>query len=275
MNKILFNSKISWLYAFLFALFLHVTFLYAFLFSSPMNDELKSGSFASKNRSDKIKSITIVQNVSVGKLQETRVDSKKQVAKKPTIVKKVKKKKKQVKIKTYKAKLHVKIKKSTKTLVKKEVKQEKVKQKEFKEIKSSVNSINSKQTSASAPLPLNNNTISSTNTGHSNSKNTSWKAKVMYHLSKYRKYPLEALKNNIEGISKVRVSIDKEGNVVNLKLKKSSKYSILDKDSLSLFRKASPLPKPPEFYFKSKTTISFTIPIEYNIKQYLKEKNKF
>ncbi len=268
MSKIFLNSKTSWIYAFLVAFFLHIFVLYIFFFYPNTHNPTNSGSFISLNKGEQIKSITIVKNVSIGKLQQTQIDSKKQIEQKKQKTETTKEKEKKIKLKTHKIKSKAKIKK----IVKKIKKQKKKNQKIFQKNTSS-SSINSKQATTSAPAPLNDNTISSTNLGYSRSKTTSWKAQVMNHLYKYKKYPHEALRNNMEGISKIKIIIDKQGNILNLKIKKSSKHFILDKESLSMLRSASPIPKPPELYFKNKNTLTFTLPIKYDIKEYLKQKS--
>ncbi|ECX9243072.1 energy transducer TonB, partial [Campylobacter jejuni] len=49
-------------------------------------------------------------------------------------------------------------------------------------------------------------------------------------------------------------------------------YAALNDEVLSLFKRASPLPKPPKEMLKDGEKISFVMPIDYNIKDYLGKK---
>ncbi|EJQ5017047.1 energy transducer TonB, partial [Campylobacter jejuni] len=53
---------------------------------------------------------------------------------------------------------------------------------------------------------------------------------------------------------------------------KSCPYAALNDEALSLFKRASPLPKPPKEMLKNGDKISFVMPIDYNIKDYLGKK---
>ncbi|ELL5036283.1 energy transducer TonB [Campylobacter coli] len=66
--------------------------------------------------------------------------------------------------------------------------------------------------------------------------------------------------------------IDESGNVLSKELKKSCPYAALNDEALSLFKRASPLPKPPKEMLKNGDKISFVMPIDYNIKDYLGKK---
>lgn len=69
----------------------------------------------------------------------------------------------------------------------------------------------------------------------------------------------------------VRIVIDASGNVLSAEVKRASKYVALNQAARDLFMKASPLPKPPNSMMNGET-LSFTIPIEYDIKKYLKNR---
>lgn len=87
-----------------------------------------------------------------------------------------------------------------------------------------------------------------------------------------KKYPQEAIMQKQEGVVRIRVSIDESGNVLSKELKKSCPYAALNDEALSLFKRASPLPKPPKEMLKNGDKISFVMPIDYNIKDYLGKK---
>lgn len=94
----------------------------------------------------------------------------------------------------------------------------------------------------------------------------------MTHLTKFKKYPQEAIVQKQEGVVRIRVSIDESRNVLSKELKKSCPYAALNDEVLSLFKRASSLPKPPKEMLKNGDKISFVMPIDYNIKDYLGKK---
>lgn len=130
---------------------------------------------------------------------------------------------------------------------------------------SSVNS------TASAPISGNGNKVSSPSKGVGSSHSKSYQSSLFAHLNSHKTYPQSSLVNKEEGVVAVRVVIDASGNVISANVKRASKYSSLNQAARELFRKASPLPKPPESVLKG-NTLSFTIPIEYDIKKYLKNR---
>ncbi len=159
---------------------------------------------------------------------------------------------------------------------KKNVKKEKIpkkadEKKPISNISGEVNSV-AKDNFASAPVKGSGTKVSSPGLGSGKSKNSNWQGLVMAHLNKFKKYPKNSLINEEEGKVVLRVKIDKNGNVLSLKMRKSSKFESLNNEALKLFKDASPLPKPPIDLIKGKSSIILNMPIEYDIKKYLQSR---
>lgn len=103
----------------------------------------------------------------------------------------------------------------------------------------------------------------------------SYQGLIFAHLNKYKKYPQAALIAKNEGSAKVSVELNENGKILSANLIKSTKFDILNDEILELFKRASPLPKPPKELIKDKRKIKFTLNIDYNIKKfYAEQKNK-
>ncbi|MBL8708862.1 MAG: TonB family protein [Rhodospirillaceae bacterium] len=75
----------------------------------------------------------------------------------------------------------------------------------------------------------------------------SWGALANAHLIKHRKYPRAAQRRNQTGSPVVSFRVDRGGNVLGVKLVRSSGHDALDEEALALFWRATPLPAlPPE-----------------------------
>ncbi|HEF5017698.1 TPA: energy transducer TonB [Campylobacter coli] len=141
-----------------------------------------------------------------------------------------------------------------------------------KEIANASENSKFKNESLSAPLQSNEDKTQTIVSGNAKEQVKSYQALLMAHLTKFKKYPQEAIIQKQEGVVRIRVSIDESGNVLSKELKKSCPYAVLNDEVLSLFKRASPLPKPPKEMLKDGEKISFVMPIDYNIKDYLGKK---
>jgi periplasmic protein TonB len=65
-------------------------------------------------------------------------------------------------------------------------------------------------------------------------------------FAKHKQYPRIAQMRGWQGIAKVELHIDANGNVISSTVSESSGFEVLDKQALEMVRKASPLPLPPE-----------------------------
>lgn len=72
-----------------------------------------------------------------------------------------------------------------------------------------------------------------------------WKGLVMARMARYKEYPDDARRRNVQGTVKVRFVVDAKGRVVSQEIVGSSGNRSLDRAALRQIRRAQPLPKPP------------------------------
>lgn len=124
-----------------------------------------------------------------------------------------------------------------------------------------------KEQTASTPRQDSQQQVTTKAVGSKSSDVANYQSILAAHLSKFKKYPNEALVSEQEGIIIVRVSMDENGNVLSRAIKKGCPYDVLNSETLALFERASPLPAPPSDLIKNgKVTLS--LPIRYNLKEY-------
>lgn len=92
----------------------------------------------------------------------------------------------------------------------------------------------------------------------------SWQGLIRGYLERRKRYPSSARRRHQEGIVSVSFSVDRQGKVSQVGLAKSSNFSSLDKEILSLLKRASPLPKPPVEV--EGNTFRFELPFAFYIK---------
>ena len=80
---------------------------------------------------------------------------------------------------------------------------------------------------------------------------------------KYKRYPHPARSRRQQGVVHVWFRVDTSGNVLEKRIETGSGYSILDKATLDLLDRASPLPPPPATL--RATDLTFTVPISYSL----------
>jgi protein TonB len=72
-----------------------------------------------------------------------------------------------------------------------------------------------------------------------------WRAQLMAHLERLKRYPPGARRRREEGVVQVRFVVDDGGNVRSARIVRSSGSAELDEAVVALLRRASPLPAPP------------------------------
>ncbi|EAK4576062.1 energy transducer TonB [Campylobacter jejuni] len=232
--------KSSVIFGFVLSLILHTLVLMFFLFSFYTQEKSSGVDF---KQGAEFTSIMMVSEFPIGELKEVSIDQKKSNSQDKNAVLKVQKK----------------IEKQDENQAQKEI------------ANASENS-KFKNESLSAPLQSNKDKTQTIVSGNAKEQVKSYQALLMAHLTKFKKYPQEAIMQKQEGVVRIRVSIDESGNVLSKELKKSCPYAALNDEALSLFKRASPLPKPPKEMLKNGDKISFVMPIDYNIKDYLGKK---
>jgi len=72
-----------------------------------------------------------------------------------------------------------------------------------------------------------------------------WQGMLLGHLEKHRRYPRQAQRSRLQGVSRMRFSVDRQGHISNPRVAESSGHQILDEEALATLLRASPVPAPP------------------------------
>ena len=92
----------------------------------------------------------------------------------------------------------------------------------------------------------------------------SWQGRLLSHLERHKRYPRAAQARRQEGVAQVRFTIDRDGNVLSVRLDRSSGVPSLDEETVEMVRRASPLPAPPEEMAKDR--IELVVPVQFFIR---------
>lgn len=92
----------------------------------------------------------------------------------------------------------------------------------------------------------------------------SWQGDLLRHLAKYKKYPEEARRRGMQGVSRLRFVVDADGNVVSYSIANSSGVPALDRATMEMIHRAQPLPKPPAETLNN-GTIEILAPFVYSL----------
>ncbi|EAI9679739.1 energy transducer TonB [Campylobacter coli] len=247
--------KSSVIFGFVLSLILHALVLMFFLFSFYTQEKSSGVDF---KQGVEFTSIMMVSELPIGELKEVSIDQKKSNSQD--------KNKKQDEKMSLNSQDKNAVLKAQKKIEKQDENQAQ------KEIANASENSKFKNETLSAPLQSNEDKTQTIVSGNAKEQIKSYQALLMAHLTKFKKYPQEAIMQKQEGVVRIRVSIDESGNVLSKELKKSCPYAALNDEVLSLFKRASPLPKPPKEMLKNDEKISFVMPIDYNIKDYLGKK---
>ncbi|HDZ5278739.1 TPA: energy transducer TonB [Campylobacter jejuni] len=247
--------KSSVIFGFVLSLILHALVLMFFLFSFYTQEKSSGVDF---KQGLEFTSIMMVSELPIGELKEVSIDQKKSNSQD-----KNKKQDERINLDSQDKNAVLKVQKKIKKQDKNQAQ---------KEIANASENSKFKNESLSAPLQSNEDKTQTIVSGNAKEQVKSYQALLMAHLTKFKKYPQEAIMQKQEGVVRIRVSIDESGNVLSKELKKSCPYAALNDEALSLFKRASPLPKPPKEMLKNGDKISFVMPIDYNIKDYLGKK---
>ena len=89
-------------------------------------------------------------------------------------------------------------------------------------------------------------------------------ALVSAHLNRKKRYPVEAKKARLQGVVTIRFTVDRDGNVSNVSIRRSSGHDLLDSATLELLQRVAPLPHMPASMRRDSVTLS--LPIDYSLK---------
>lgn len=89
-------------------------------------------------------------------------------------------------------------------------------------------------------------------------------ALIAAHLNRRKSYPTEAKKARQEGVVTIRFTVNREGDVSAVSVKRSSGHALLDQVTIDLLRRVAPLPRMPASMARDSVTLS--LPIDYSLK---------
>ncbi|MEE1891532.1 energy transducer TonB [Pseudomonas otitidis] len=93
-----------------------------------------------------------------------------------------------------------------------------------------------------------------------------WQSQLLTHLAKYKRYPEDARRRNIEGVNRLSFTVDAEGKVLAYALTGKSGSASLDRATLEMIRRAQPLPPPPPEILVNGTR-EVTAPFVYSLRK--------
>ncbi|MHA3790459.1 energy transducer TonB [Sphingomonas sp. YL-JM2C] len=88
-----------------------------------------------------------------------------------------------------------------------------------------------------------------------------WQGLVLGQLEKFKRYPWEAQGQRQQGVPYIRFVMNRDGKVLSSRLERSSGFSALDSEAVSLPKRAQPLPKPPADVIGD--TIELVVPVQF------------
>jgi protein TonB len=84
---------------------------------------------------------------------------------------------------------------------------------------------------------------------------------VAAHLARHKQYPAAARSAGTEGVATVSFSLDGGGRVTSVRLARASGIAVIDQEVLTMVRRASPFPRPPDGQGRN-----FTVPVRFNLR---------
>ena len=92
---------------------------------------------------------------------------------------------------------------------------------------------------------------------------SAWKATLLSHLERYKRYPDAARAQRAEGTALLSFGMDRDGRVVGFYLVRSSGCPELDDEVLAMIERASPLPPaPPEL---REQIVQLVVPVRFRL----------
>ena len=88
-----------------------------------------------------------------------------------------------------------------------------------------------------------------------------WEAAMKEQLERYKRYPDDARLRHEEDTVSVRISVDRNGNILRVAIVNSRGYTLLDQEALQMVQRAAPLPPFPAELIGDRLNI--VVPIEF------------
>ena len=91
-----------------------------------------------------------------------------------------------------------------------------------------------------------------------------WQTKIVKLVAKKQVYPRSAMRKELEGRAKVRVSIDRTGAIIGHEVLQPTGLAVFDKEIPKLIKRINPLPTPPSSLEDGQ--LSFILPLSWVIR---------
>lgn len=92
-----------------------------------------------------------------------------------------------------------------------------------------------------------------------------WRARLLGHLKRYRRYPRQAEAARQQGVARVAITLRRSGEVVAVELVRGSGYPLLDMEARTTVRRASPLPAVDDAVPGDPVTVE--VPIDFTLRR--------
>lgn len=92
-----------------------------------------------------------------------------------------------------------------------------------------------------------------------------WKAHLLRHLEKHKRYPPDAQRTRTEGVTYVLFTMTRDGRVLNASVERSAGNATLDREGLDLLARAEPLPSLP--HDQPGETLRLVVPVQFFIRR--------
>ena len=90
-------------------------------------------------------------------------------------------------------------------------------------------------------------------------------AQLAQWLERYKKYPTIARRRNQQDNVTIQFVMNKQGKLLRYKLIKPSKHDSLNRATIKMLERASPMPVPPKELIGEKIELKYTIPVNFNL----------
>lgn len=91
-----------------------------------------------------------------------------------------------------------------------------------------------------------------------------WQGALMDKIRQHQKYPRSAIARKLEGVARVKISIDAKGNITDFEVMKNTGHRILDRQISRLMQRLDPLPVPPDKLIKN-GQFTFQLPLVWRL----------
>lgn len=88
---------------------------------------------------------------------------------------------------------------------------------------------------------------------------------LMAWLNNYKQYPTKAKKHKQQGTVKLQFTLDRQGQILDYKIKESSGNPVLDAAAIDMLKTAAPLPAMPDDFYPNRGQMPLVIPVEYSL----------